>query len=73
LGPCELAGVPFDEGFGLRRDEEVLVQTGVRLADLGVPELDDQPIALTARAAGEVEANDDASIRELVSAERIAH
>jgi hypothetical protein len=23
--PAELAGVPFDEGFGLRRDEEILV------------------------------------------------
>jgi hypothetical protein len=25
LGPGELAGVPFDEGFGFRRDVEVLV------------------------------------------------
>src|SRR3970040_2207981 len=36
LGPGELAGVPFDEGFGFRRDVEVLVEAGVRLADLGV-------------------------------------
>jgi len=41
LGPSELAGVPFDEGFGFRRDVEVLVETGVRLADLGVSELDE--------------------------------
>src|SRR5262249_55402241 len=41
LGPGELAGVPFDEGFGLRRDVEVLVEAGVRLADLGVSELDE--------------------------------
>src|SRR5262249_10561967 len=41
LGPGELAGVPFDEGFGLRRDVEVL-GAGVRLADLGVSELDEQ-------------------------------
>jgi hypothetical protein len=41
LGPAELAGVPFDESFGFRRDEEVLVEAGVRLANLGVAELDD--------------------------------
>src|SRR3546814_6637632 len=36
LGPGELAGVPFDEGFGFRRDVEVLLEVGVRLADLGI-------------------------------------
>ena len=41
LGPGELAGVPFDEGFGFRRDVEVLVEAGVRLADLGVSALDE--------------------------------
>ena len=41
LDPGELAGVPFDEGFGFRRDVEVLVETGVRLADLRVSELDE--------------------------------
>src|SRR3546814_20193465 len=61
LGPGELAGVPFDEGFGFRRDVEVLLEVGVRLADLGIPELDEQPIALTARPAGEGETDDDAS------------
>src|SRR5262245_54232025 len=71
LGPGELARVPFDEGFGFRSDVEVLVETGVRLADLSVSELNEQPIALTARPAGEVEADDDASIREPVSAERV--
>ena len=40
-GPGELAGVPFDEGFGFRRDVEVLVEAGVRLANLGVSELDE--------------------------------
>jgi hypothetical protein len=73
LGPGDLAGVPFDEGPGLRRDAKVVVEPGGRLADLGVSELDEQPRALTARAAGEVEADDDASIREPVSAERVAH
>src|SRR5688500_12826089 len=73
LGPGELAGVPFDEGFGIRRDEEVLVEAGVRLADLGLSELDEQPIALTVRAAREVEADDDASIRQTVPAQRVAH
>src|SRR5262245_46756884 len=73
LGPGELACVPFDEGFGFRGDVEVLVEAGVSLADLGVSELDEQPIAFTARPAGEVEADDDASIREPVSAQRVAH
>src|SRR6266545_5263849 len=41
LGPREVAGVPFDEGFGFRRDVEVLIEAGVRLADLGVSELDE--------------------------------
>jgi hypothetical protein len=41
VGPGELAGVPFDEGFGFRRDVEVFVEAGVRLADLGVSELDE--------------------------------
>src|SRR5262245_57888023 len=34
LGPGELPRVPFDEGFGVRRDVEILVELGVRLADL---------------------------------------
>src|SRR5262245_38331612 len=71
--PGELAGVPFDEGFRFRSDVEILVEAGVRLADLRVSELDEEPIALTARAAREVEADDDASIREAVFAERVAH
>jgi hypothetical protein len=41
LSPGELAGVPFDEGFSFRRDVEILVEAGVRLADLGVSELDE--------------------------------
>src|SRR5262247_2921806 len=73
LGPGELTGVPFDEGFGFRRDVEVFVEAGVRLADLGVSALDQQPKALAARAAGKVEADDDASIWEPVSTERVAH
>jgi hypothetical protein len=63
LGPGELAGVPFDEGLGFRRDVEVLVEAGVSLADLGVSELDEEPIALTTRPPGEVETDDNASIR----------
>jgi hypothetical protein len=72
LGPAELAGVPLDEGFGVRRDAKVL-RAGVRLADLGLSELDEEPVALGARAAADVEADDDASIREPVPAERVAH
>ena len=41
LGPGELASVPFDEGFGIRRDVEVLVEARARLGDLGVSELDE--------------------------------
>ena len=41
LSPRELAGVPFHEGFGFRRDVEVLLEAGVRLADLCVSVLDD--------------------------------
>ena len=41
FGPGELAGVPFDEGFGFRRDVEVLVQAGGRPSDPGVSELDE--------------------------------
>src|SRR5262245_42087614 len=73
LGPRELAGVPFDKGFRFRRDVEVLFEAGVCLADLGVSELDEKPIALTARPAGKVETDDDTSSREPVSAERVAH
>lgn len=40
IGPGELSGMPFDESFGFRRYIEVL-GTGVRLADLGVSELDE--------------------------------
>src|SRR5262245_38781762 len=73
LRPGKLAGVPFDEGFGFRSDVEVLVEAGVRLADLCVSELDEQPVALAARSTAEIKADDDASIRESVLAKRIAH
>jgi hypothetical protein len=36
-----LAGVPFDEGFGFRRDVEVLLEARPRFANLGVSKLDD--------------------------------
>jgi len=73
LGPGELADMPFDEGLGFRRDAEVLVEAGGRLADLGVSALDEQPVTLAARAAAERETDDDASTRKPVSAERVAH
>ena len=40
-GPCELTGVPFDEGLCVRGDAEVLVDARGRLADLGVSKLDE--------------------------------
>src|SRR5688500_16099302 len=73
LGPGELAGVPFDEGFGFRRDAEVLIEAGRRPAALGVSALDEEPVTLPAGTSAELEADHDASIREPVSAERVAH
>src|SRR5262245_38859740 len=46
LGPGDLAGVPLHEGFGLRSDVEVFVEPGVRLADLRLAVLDQQPVTL---------------------------
>ena len=51
----------------------VLVLARARLADLGVSELMSSRKRSPARPAGEVEADDDASMREPVSAERVAH
>ena len=73
LGPGELAGVPFHECFRFRRDVEILFEARVCLADLRVSELEEEPIALTTWSVRKVEADDDASIREPVSAERVAH
>ncbi len=65
LGPGELPGVPFDEGFGFHRDVEVPASRPGYVLQISVSsQLDDEPIAFTARAADEVEADDDASIRE---------
>src|SRR5262245_18821278 len=63
LGPGELAGAPFDECLGFRRDVKVFFKSRVRLADLGVSEFDEQPIALMAQPAGKVETDDNAPIR----------
>ena len=41
LGPGEMARVPFDEGFGFRRYEKVLLEAWVCLANLGLSKLDD--------------------------------
>src|SRR4029450_11720139 len=73
LGPGELAGVPLDEGFGLGGDVEVLVEAGVRLADLGLAVLEQQPVSLVAPEPREVEPDDHAPVGEPVSAERVAH
>ena len=48
------------EGFrGFRRDEEVLAETRSLFCRLNVSVLDQQPVPLVARAAGEIEADDD--------------
>jgi hypothetical protein len=38
--------VPFDESLGVRREVEVLVEAGMRLADLGISELDEEPLTI---------------------------
>src|SRR5262245_5094740 len=73
LGPAEPTRMPLDEGLGLRRDEQVLVETGVRLADLGFPMLDEQPVPFPRPVAGEVEADHDASVGQAVPSQRVAH
>ena len=65
--------MPLDEGFGLGGDVEVFVETGVRLADLGLAVLEQQPVSLVAPEAREVEPDDHAPVGEPVSAERVAH
>src|SRR5688572_25964103 len=65
--------MPPYEGFGFSRHAEVLVEPRGRLADLSLSALEEQPIAFATLAAGEVEADDDASLRKSVPAERIAH
>src|SRR5262245_38230170 len=73
LRPGELAGVPLDEGLGFGRDVEILVEAGVLLADLRIPVLDQEPVPLVAPAAGEVESDHNASIRESVRTDSVAH
>jgi hypothetical protein len=65
--------VPLDERLGLGRDVEVFVDARVCLADLGLPVLDQQPVHLAPLTTGEVEADDDASVGQLVAAQRVAH
>ena len=40
LGPCELAGVPFDEGFRFRRDVEVLFENRKSCSRVSVKVID---------------------------------
>jgi hypothetical protein len=73
LLPGQLAGVPLHERFGVGGDVEVLVQTGIGLADLGLAVLEQQPVPLVGPEAGEVQPDDHALVRESVTAERVAH
>ena len=73
LRPGELTGVPFHEGLGVCGDVEVFVQTGVRLADLGLAVLEQQPVPLVGPEAGEIQPDDHALVRESVTTERVAH
>jgi hypothetical protein len=73
LLPGQLPGVPLHERFGVGGDVEVLVQTGICLADLGLAVLEQQPVPLVGPEAGEVQPDDHALVRESVTTERVAH
>src|SRR5215470_13545903 len=65
--------MPLDEGFRVGGDVQVFVETRVRLADLGLTVLDQQPVPLVGPETGEIEPDDDALVRESVPAERVTH
>src|SRR5262249_22013291 len=65
--------MPLDEGLRVRGDLEVCVETGVRLADLRLAMLDQQPVPLVGPKSGEVEPNDDAPVRESLAAQCVTH
>jgi hypothetical protein len=65
--------VPLHECFGVGGDVEVLVQSGIRLADLGLAVLEQQPVPHGRPEAGEVQPDDHALVRESVTTERGAH
>ena len=71
--PGELPGVPLHERFSVGADVEVLVQSGIRLADLGLAVLEQQPVPLVGPEAGEVQPDDHALVRQSVTTERVAH
>ena len=54
--------MPLDERLGVGGDEEVFVQTGIRLADLGFAVFEQQPVPLMWPEAGEVEPDDNALV-----------
>jgi hypothetical protein len=72
LRPGQLSGVPLDERFGVGGDEEVFVEAGIGLADLGLAVFEQQAVPLVGPEAGEVEANDNALGGKAVRAERVA-
>ena len=65
--------MPLHERLGVGGDVEVFVQTGIRLADLGLAVLDQQPVPLVGPTAREVQPDDHALARESVPAQRVAH
>src|SRR4029453_15160295 len=73
LLPGQLPAVPPHERFGVGGDVEILVQTGIGLADLGLAVLEQQPVPLVGPEAGEVQPDDHALVRESVPAEGVAH
>ena len=73
FGPAEAPRVPLHEGFAFCRNEQVLVEARVFLADLRLSTLDQEPVPLVLAAAREVEPDDHALTRQAVSAQRVAH
>src|SRR4029450_11231145 len=64
LLPGQLPGVPLHERFGVGGDVEILVQTGIGLANPGLAVLEQQPVPLVGPEAGEVQPDDHAPARE---------
>ncbi len=65
--------MPLYERLGVGGDVEIFVQTGIRLADLGLAVLEQQPVPLAGPEAGEIQPDDNALVRKSVPSESVAH
>ena len=65
--------MPLHECFRVGGDVEVFIQSGIRLADLSLAVLEQQPVALVGPEAGEIQPDDYTLARKLVPSQRVAH